>query len=394
MALNRDKLRKRRRKLDLKRAKAKLKYEPKNNSTWLRSRCVSYANEIATKTRVYLDTKFWLCLRDAALGRPKDPADTQLLSLARSLVESGSVLFPFTEDIYAEVSKQSDDRTLRATIELIDELSNGCTLVPLHQRIDLEIFRFFYMALNRECLDREQLVWTKPSFVLGAPEPLITGFTRVENQLVRDRVHELMWEEGVVDLKSEDGQFVRLPEVDNNDIIAKMNHGKRTEEAKLGSFRDVYLSEIDGILEGAQERLGQIVPYFYCKQHHLDWDEHETTDDFSGNFLRNAIYFSIRDKGKQHEFPTIDAWARLHACWRWDTNRNYVANDLFDIHHAVAALSYFDLFLTERSIGQMIRNHKELRDLAKRCQTRHKTREAIEALNNLSSQSGDESGQL
>jgi len=44
---------------------------------------------------------------------------------------------------------------------------------------------------------------------------------------------------------------------------------------------------------------------------------------------------------------TIHISACLHAAVRWDKKRQLEGNDLFDFHHAAAALAYCDAFFTE-----------------------------------------------
>lgn len=44
----------------------------------------------------------------------------------------------------------------------------------------------------------------------------------------------------------------------------------------------------------------------------------------------------------------------MHASIRWDLKRQFKKNDLHDIRHAQTALPYFDVFLTEHSLRDLV----------------------------------------
>ncbi|WP_461509508.1 hypothetical protein, partial [Rhodopirellula baltica] len=54
------------------------------------------------------------------------------------------------------------------------------------------------------------------------------------------------------------------------------------------------------------------------------------------------------------ELPSIHIYASLHASLRWNKGRKLRANDLYDFQHAIAALGYANLFLTEKPLQVMV----------------------------------------
>ena len=56
------------------------------------NRVAELAREVLTRRRVYLDTRYWIFLRDAELGRTRKPVHVELLEVLRSEVRSGRFL--------------------------------------------------------------------------------------------------------------------------------------------------------------------------------------------------------------------------------------------------------------------------------------------------------------
>ena len=54
-----------------------------------RARQIELGQSLANRKRIYLDARFWIILRDAALGSRNDPAAQKLLDYLRRGVASG-----------------------------------------------------------------------------------------------------------------------------------------------------------------------------------------------------------------------------------------------------------------------------------------------------------------
>lgn len=60
-------------------------------------------------------------------------------------------------------------------------------------------------------------------------------------------------------------------------------------------------------------------------------------------FLRAAVAKS----DVRRALRTLHVGATLHAAVRWNRKQKLVANDLYDFHHAEAAVGYCNVFLTD-----------------------------------------------
>src|SRR5437867_1568264 len=75
------------------------------------NRIAELARDVSARTRIYLDTRYWLFLRDVELGRPQKPIHVELLEVLRTGVRSGRLLCPIGDSTFFELLKQSDADT-------------------------------------------------------------------------------------------------------------------------------------------------------------------------------------------------------------------------------------------------------------------------------------------
>ncbi len=86
---------------------------------YVKEKRVELGTSLLDTKKIYLDTKYWLLLRDAKLGRARDEKQLQMLALAEQLAASGRYIFPICEDVFVEILKQIDPATLKSTVALM-----------------------------------------------------------------------------------------------------------------------------------------------------------------------------------------------------------------------------------------------------------------------------------
>jgi hypothetical protein len=146
----------------------------------VRRRVIALGQRLDPRLPVYLDTKFWIILRKAALDPRKFEEGNELLRRLRSAVANGAIFCPISESIFFELMKQSDGGSRLATARLIDELSLGATLVPHQMRVATELARFIHLSeFGEAVLDPlNHLIWSELTYVLGFVHPGATPFDR------------------------------------------------------------------------------------------------------------------------------------------------------------------------------------------------------------------------
>ena len=98
---------------------------------YARQKRIVLARDVLGKTRIYLDTKYWVLLRDVRLGRPSPSCLADVLAILERLVQNGQAVCPVNADVFFEVQKQKDPATVTATVQLLDDLSQGISLLPM-----------------------------------------------------------------------------------------------------------------------------------------------------------------------------------------------------------------------------------------------------------------------
>ena len=88
---------------------------------------------ITYRESIYLDTNFWILLRDAS-RRKEGSTATTLLTLLRRAVDDGKVLCPISSALFVELMRQDSLPSRIGTAGTIDELSMGVTVVVARLR--------------------------------------------------------------------------------------------------------------------------------------------------------------------------------------------------------------------------------------------------------------------
>lgn len=116
---------------------------------------------ISGKTKIYLDTNYWVRLRDVELGRSKNETNISILATLRSLVASGRAICPISDENFYELLLQSDEATLNKTVDIIDELSEAVIILSSEERVQYEILYFLRSYLNgkESLLTPEETLW-------------------------------------------------------------------------------------------------------------------------------------------------------------------------------------------------------------------------------------------
>jgi hypothetical protein len=136
-------------------------------------RCVvALGRSLDDRTAIYLDTKFWIILRECAAGTRTDALELELLHRLRTLVAEGKVFCFVSESHLFEFLKQ-DDMNSRLRPRIVDELSLGVALIDERMRMGTEVARFVH-SFEGDAADLHplrHLVWTKLGYVGGFVHP-------------------------------------------------------------------------------------------------------------------------------------------------------------------------------------------------------------------------------
>jgi hypothetical protein len=341
---------------------------PMDIDQYVRTRQLELAADIASRKKIYLDVRFWIYLREAALGT-SDSFKAELLAELTDGVRRGKLICPISSNTFIEVMKQSNSPERRVgTITLIDQLSSGVSVLDMETRVKTEIAHFIHQRIGtQELYPLNELVWTKAAYTLGYIHPHSDEiFGDAELQFQKFCVDK-MWRLSLGELNSVYGM---VPSDDGlKDAANQINQGIKDHAADLVSFEQTYKNELEGalhaceclvfdVLDDIERRVGRVP----LKSGSPEWRERQRKC--------RVIFLEAFVRGSAHEIMrTVYVHACLHAGLRWQKRMKFTDHHVYDFDHAAAALSYCDAFFTEHALSNLINaNHIRL-DKLNGCQT-------------------------
>ena len=322
-------------------------------SDHLNKMTVELGERVSEKKIVYLDTKYWIMLRDVELGRSTQAAE--LLKELRSKVKDGLIVCPIGETIFFELLKQSDNTTLLATAKLMDELSGGIAMVIPHQRIKHEIGQFVFSSLDIDHHPAQNLVWTKVTQILGETIPRKTAFNAVDESAIQKAFLDEIWEYSLAEMIG----FSNLNRSNYDDApkaASQINADTIANEENAKNFKVTYEMEFIGCFDlFMDDAIFYSSIAFELKNGQLpELTDAEIAD--AKQHWQKLISIALEENPNKlaKQLPSIHILAICHAAMRMEKNRNFTGNDLHDIHHAAAAVVYCNAFFTERSMCALL----------------------------------------
>ncbi len=308
---------------------------------------------VEPRKRIYLDTRYWVFLRDAAMGRAQRPVHDDLLAVLQRLVTSGTAICPLSDSAMFELHKQTDPGTRVAMARVMDVLSLGATIQNGMERMQTELVRFFYPVIVEQRIPGPPLehVWLKPGHFLGSATPVFENVDAAENLAISKAFFDLLWAVSVEEMLT-DNDWVE-DDAAFRWAAKRMTESSRQHAAEVTSFERLYLAEVAGIVDASAKVIDDAFIEIAAAQGATSSSQLDA--DISCQH-RNVVYHLIRLGKVGTGLPQIQIEAGIHAAIRWQKHRAFQPNDFYDIYHATAALPYCDVFLTEAFVGTILNN--------------------------------------
>lgn len=295
--------------------------------------------------RLYLDTNFWVNLRNVVLGRTdmKGAGYACLLSRIRDLRARGRIICPISFPLFQELVRQSDNQTRRTMAALMDELSDGTCIQTPDTIEKLELKRLFLKTLlGPKAPEMQEWVWTKVGAVCG--EWLITFPSKVLPQadvnLLQKVMIDEMWGMSVSALV----EF--YPVTDN----PAMNDLAASYQALAKDYRQ-HKTPFENILEDEKVRHTNIL---------LSNSMKLLLEEIQRQFPAECSEFKANQTHAQQFDPkalaSIQIKSAIHASFISQTPTMILeANDIIDAVHAATALPYFDAVCVDRGLSHRLK---------------------------------------
>lgn len=328
---------------------------------YMKEHHIVFEESIKNRKKIYLDIKYWGDLCDVSLGKNTDITLNEIYHTLIKLVQEKKIICPLSYRIYSELRKQKDINRLHETARIMELLSENVTIVSEIERIDYELFYFFYTSFSDKdsVFEPDIFVWSKASFVMGLFTPEYSPlFSSQDNEYIQKEFFKNMRIYPFSDM-------IKIMGVETNIELQNMpkntantiNKDKVNFEHELKNQHNVYMSEIAGQVDVYRDRIKNIFNRVATKITQSNEELGNNPEDDIQPII-NMIY-NVFDNNKMDIYlPSFDITAKLYSTIRWNKTQNFKANDLADIGHISTALPYYGYLFTERSFGTLIKNVK------------------------------------
>jgi len=199
----------------------------------------------------------------------------------------------------------------------------------------------------------QELIWTKVAYVLGDTYPSVAELPASDELTLQKAFFDYLWAFSVVEIVKTIGDEFGPP-----DPFAKLSRETNEKNAEhrdeLRSFPQTYDIELRGAVEVSGPIAADVIHSLAEKEAGCALTPTPEERRQSVNIGCNLLYHAFKKPETKLALRTIHIGATIHAAMRWDKERKFKANDYFDFQHAIAALSYCDVFLTERPLHDLV----------------------------------------
>lgn len=343
----------------------------------VRRRIIELGEWVMARDRIYLDKCFWIYLRDARMRVPCPPGTSDLLDALVAGVAAGRLVCPISDALFLELMKQSDLTTRGATAELIDELSCSVTLCHEPTRVATEVAHFLHVNAGHSVHPLEHLVWTKVPYILGVRHPVATAFPEDEQLVIQKAFFDHLWEFSLSTMVGIIGSARPLASP-FGEIANRLNRDNAVHAPSMKSFAQVYRDEINGVLELAAPIAADVLHDMTRKAlGPAAQPSAEQREEITRQCL-GLLRAAIRKPAGRRALRTLQVGALLHAALRWNRTQKLNANDIFDFHHAEAALGYCDVLLTDGPMHALLRQRNLAIERDFTCRVMSSAEEAVD----------------
>jgi hypothetical protein len=321
----------------------------------VKSRVVELGRRLESRAAIYLDTKFWILMRNSAVGRNNDPAAQELLQRLRKLVQDGKAYCPIGESTFCEFLKQDDLNSRLETARIVDELGLGVALLEHRTRLGTEVSHFVHSTeRSRDLHPLHHLVWSKVAYVLGFIHPSNMGFDAETELAIQKAFFDRMWNMRLEEVMITLGTHSPLGGLDL--AVSDLNEGVKQNADQIKSFTQAYDAEIGGVIELGADMAMDVTGDMFRKRTGEEPPERKSAQWRTfWNQWANLLFIALRRRPQiRQQLRTLHIHAALHAAFRWDKARRFTSNDLYDFEHASAALAYCEAFFTEHALRATI----------------------------------------
>jgi hypothetical protein len=297
--------------------------------------------------RIYLDTNFWIRLRDHELGKQCSSSTSTIHDALVHAVARRRVVIPATDTLLDEVLFQADPSSRAATAALIDRLTNGIAIVGLDHR---HYYELHHWMDGSAAAHPRRIAWTWAMYVMGELGFTSVGIGQELNEIVAKAWDDLAEKMRFSDLVATLGPEPRDPRR-TQALAHRLNAGKDRHHVPGKTFEQLVEDECLGwvdafwsvVEEGGMDRTRE-----FCG---LD---RTASSSLVLAAVKARILAELRGGTLGDFLPGMQINSSGLAAIRVDPARRYKKGDPWDLLHAATALPYCDALFTDKSMRHLL----------------------------------------
>lgn len=348
----------------------------------IRSQILDTSRSVRCLKKIFLDTKFWIYIRDAEVGKNDKNDDHELLAELRRVVSERKGICVISDDSIYEIGKNRKIEDFRIAIRLVDELTNGVGLISRGEREKLEILHYIeHMRWpNKEFYGPNELVWTKIGSIFGMRIPKNPNFDAATNEKIQAAYLQSIWSKSLSTHLDQIGMDRFLASIPHYPDFSALENNCKDEEVDA-NFEPQKVQEAKFIIHRESELMESVAKQLRNK-YPDEFSAASPANEIAAH-LSACIFAAFIKRSDLQRVPFIDIESSVTADIHIDQQRRFKDNDTYDRSHASAALPYCDYFLTEKNLAEILKKRKD--SLAKKynCTIIPSVREAIDELRKI-----------
>jgi hypothetical protein len=308
----------------------------------------------ATKI-VYLDLNHWIYLAQAASGLPQNESAANALEACRAARSACTALFVLSGTHYAEMLKIRDPAQRRALADLMEELTDFATLVSRVVVMEVELSSVLGpFAKLPSPLSAVALIGRGIRHAAGLQSGLkLMGPSGNETDHVRERIGEEVFNRVVAEASLlMERSVLRGPTDDQAPELRAFGWNPE---------RVIEVAEKRAAEERAQSQRLDGESRWRCGRLHDLVSARELMIEFQ-NILPRALAergLALTDVASDVEsarrftraMPSTEVSIILKTAWHRNRDKQWTANDIYDVDALALAVPYCDIVVTEKGVG-------------------------------------------
>lgn len=305
-------------------------------SAYKKQMLAQIAHDVYPIKKIYLDTKFWIEIRDTIYGVGKaKPLVKEIFFCLKEKVAQQKIICPFSTALFNELLKQGDRVKRRNTAQVADILTSNYMLSPLYYLIGCETYNFISLASGRSAT-QTNYIWTKALAALGDISFTVKGADHLEAE-------KLVMQKSYLDFYF---QHTFQEVTAFNDDFQEESPSAVWHAGMLNNYKKTHTINI------SQEALQ--------RKELLSTFSHAAN---SMNLSLNNIDFELQISRMSLEqiralTPFAYCYTGIYAALSRDKDRVNKPNDYYDISHASLAVGGCDYFFAEKSFSTLLKGLK------------------------------------